>query len=111
MLQRIYDQRSLFDNKNNIEVRPTHLPLFFLARGHGMRKLEVVPNGGIGKFYEEYYAIGGHRRKCLSGYKSSSHTKKITYKFPGGKEIDIKPINPPFLRDSSKFEFDLGLIF
>jgi len=101
--------RSLFDNKNNVEVRPTHLPLFFLAVGQGMRKLEVVPNGGVGKFYEEFYE-SRRRRVSLLGFKSSSDHSRITYRLPEGKEIDIKPINPPFhiLRDCSEFEFHLG---
>ena len=106
------NMKSIFDNKNNMEVRPLHLPFFFLSRGLGIKRLEVVPNGGIGKFLNDVYCPArGQNPKTLLGCKSYSEDKRISFKFPEGKEIGIKPINPPFLRDGSEFEFNLGLLF
>ena len=75
-----------------------------------MKRLDVVPNGGHLKIYDEHYGTKEYKRKSLLGRTSFSNSKRIMFKFPEGKEIDIKPINPPFLRDNAQFQFDLGKV-
>ena len=93
------------------EIVPLQQPFFFLSKGQGLQKLEIIPDGGNKWFsFNDPFS----KRKLLSGKRSAKRENRIIFQLPKGKEIDIRPHNPYLLRkssDASNFEFELGLIF
>ena len=82
------------------------LPFFILTIKKGIRRLEVVPRGGI-----EFNRNRSRSRKILKGTKSPQEMR-LLYNLPQGKEIGIRPFgdkNPFLLRDNREYEFELGI--
>ena len=81
------------------------LPFFFLTIIKGIKRLEIVPFGGIG-----FNRNKSRCRRILKGTKSPQEMR-LLYTLPQGKEIGIRPFgerNPFLLRDNRDYEFELG---
>ena len=107
-VQKLYSLRDslrVFTKMKKREVSLNQLPLFFLARGFGLSRLEIVSNGGlsINRQSAEY------QRTSLKGIRSSKE-KRIIYRLPNGTNIEIRPYhsNPLYFRDCKEYEFNLG---
>ena len=96
----------VFTKANKREVTLNQLSLFFLAKGTGFARLEIIPNGGLGG---KIAGHNHHNRRTLKGI-SSAHSRRIIYRFPEGTDIEIRPIqsNPLTFRNGIEYEFDLG---
>ena len=90
----IQEKRTLYLKQ---ERSPQQRPFYFLAKGSGFSRLDIVPNGGIG------YKFGTTKksRKVLLGKKSHKNDRRITYTFPRGQELEIHPMHYRWLRSTS----------
>ena len=110
-LKRIQEQKSISFTENNIRYgkTPYQRPFYFLAKESGFKRLDRVPDGGIGYKYGQWSKV----RKTLYGKISGSNDKRITYQLPKGKQVDIRPQHHRWLQASNVREvsFELGFTF
>jgi len=72
-------------DKNNSKRQPDHRPLFFLGKGKGFKRLDIVKNGGIGVNYDET----NKNRKRIVGRPTLNNNKNLIVNLPKGKQISI----------------------
>ena len=103
--------KSISFTENNIRYgkTPYQRPFYFLAKESGFKRLDRVPDGGIGYKYGQLSKV----RKTLYGKISGSNDKRITYQLPKGKQVDIRPQHHRWLQASNVREvsFELGFTF
>ena len=101
------------NNKRNVALN--QLPFFILSKGNQMKRLEIVPNGGLG-FGRARTTSKENRthnqRKTIKGNKKPLD-KKILIQLPQGTDIEIRPSgkHPFFYHDCRQYEFNLGKAF